>query len=113
MEQGYDGQHLHLHRPEARRSGVSQIEKNKLLAAGGGIDLDAAIRRMKADPEPRILRAMAVYVNQPPCSALIQFPHPNVPEADRRARIAVGLQFDGCAIELLVRGLADVEGFAF
>src|SRR5215469_4535387 len=44
---------------------------------------------------------------------LIQFPDPDVAEAQWRAGIAVRLQLDGRGIELLIKGLSDVPGLAF
>jgi hypothetical protein len=41
--------------------------------------------------------------------ALWQFPYPDISEADGLALVAVCLQFDGCAIVLLVVGLADKQ----
>src|SRR5689334_813781 len=47
-----------------------------------------------------------------PLAFLLQFPDPNISEADGRTGIAVGLQFDGGAVELFVKGLADVARLA-
>src|SRR5437879_1726118 len=51
----------------------------------------------------------------PPSAArreLLQLAHPDIPETNRRARIAVRLQLDGRRVVLLVLGLADVERLA-
>ena len=42
------------------------------------------------------------------CLDLIEFPNPDIPETDRFARIAVGLELDGRAIVLFVRRLAYI-----
>jgi len=44
--------------------------------------------------------------------ALIQRPHPDIPETDRRRRIAMRLQLDGSRVVGLVFRLADIERFA-
>src|SRR5271165_3560463 len=43
----------------------------------------------------------------------IEFAHPDVAKADGWAGVAVGLEFDGGAIESFVEGRADVTGLAF
>src|SRR4051812_32949655 len=44
---------------------------------------------------------------------LVELPNPDVPEADRRARIAMRLQLDRRGAVLVVRRRADVERLAF
>ena len=49
----------------------------------------------------------------PRVSGSVERPDPDVAEADRRAGIAVGLQFNWRSVERFVEGLADVAGLAF
>ena len=44
---------------------------------------------------------------------LSEFPHPDVAEAEGRAGVAVGLEFDRSAVEGFVEGRADVASLAF
>ncbi len=44
---------------------------------------------------------------------LVNLADPDVAEAEGRAGVAVGLEFDGRAIESFVEGGADVAGLAF
>ena len=50
---------------------------------------------------------------RPSLHRLWEFSHPNVAEAQGLAFVAVGLEFDGGAVEFLVERLADVTRLAF
>src|SRR5689334_4620326 len=46
-------------------------------------------------------------------ASLLQLPNPNIPKADRRALIAVRLQFDRRSIVLLIKRLTDIQRLSF
>src|SRR5215469_736161 len=80
----------------------------------------AAAKGSAAAPVFKKLRRLSIGSPSFHCSSslqkpepLIQFPDPDVAEAQWRAGIAVRLQLDGRGIELLIKGLSDVPRLAF